>query len=47
MKPKILVMGATGQVGAERLFVVASKPLTNEERAKLKGRPSRVEFSMK
>ena len=38
---------ATGQVGAERLFVVAAKPLTAEERAKLKGRPNRVDFSMK
>jgi outer membrane protein OmpA-like peptidoglycan-associated protein len=38
---------AAGQVGAERLFVVAAKPLTAEERAKLKGRPNRVDFSMK
>ncbi len=36
-----------GQIGAERLFVVAAKPLTAEERAKLKGRPNRVDFSMK
>jgi hypothetical protein len=36
-----------GQVGAERLFVVAAKPLSAEERAKLKGRPNRVDFSMK
>ncbi len=38
---------ATGQVGADRLFVVAGKPLSNEERAKLKGRPNRVDFAMK
>jgi hypothetical protein len=38
---------ATGQAGAERLFVVAAKPFTAEERAKLKGRPNRVDFSMK
>jgi hypothetical protein len=38
---------ATGQVGADRLFVVAAKPLSNEERAKLKGRPNRVDFAMK
>lgn len=38
---------ATGQVGAERLFVVAAKPLTSEERAKLKGKPNRVDFTMK
>jgi flagellar motor protein MotB len=38
---------ATGQVGVDRLFVVAAKPLSNEERAKLKGRPNRVDFAMK
>ena len=38
---------ATGQAGAERLFVVAAKPFTAEERAKLKGKPNRVDFSMK
>jgi uncharacterized protein involved in outer membrane biogenesis len=38
---------ASGQVGADRLFVVAAKPLSNEERAKLKGRLNRVDFSMK
>ena len=38
---------ATGQVGTDRLFVVAGKPLSNEERAKLKGRPNRVDFAMK
>lgn len=37
----------TGQVGAERLFVVASKGLATEERANLKGRPNRVDFSMR
>jgi len=38
---------ATGQVGAERLFIVAGKPLTSEEQAKLKGKPNRVDFTMK
>ncbi|HEX2933148.1 MAG TPA: DUF748 domain-containing protein, partial [Candidatus Binatia bacterium] len=38
---------SSGQVGAERLFIVAAKPLTSEERAKLKGRPNRVDFAMK
>ena len=38
---------ATKQVTGERLFVVAGKPLSTEERAKLKGRPNRVDFSMK
>ena len=37
----------SGQVGADRLFIVAAKPLTNEERTQLKGKPSRVDFSMK
>jgi hypothetical protein len=35
------------QVTAERLFVVAGKPFSPEERAKLQGRPNRVDFSMK
>jgi hypothetical protein len=38
---------ASGQAGAERLFVVTAKPLSAEERAKLKGRPNRVDFTMK
>jgi hypothetical protein len=38
---------ATGQVGADRLFIVAAKPLTSDEQAKLKGRPNRVDFNMK
>ena len=38
---------ASGQVGTDRLFVVAGKALSNEERAKLKGRPNRVDFAMK
>jgi outer membrane protein OmpA-like peptidoglycan-associated protein len=38
---------ATGQASAERLSVVAAKPFTAEERAKLKGRPNRVDFAMK
>ena len=38
---------ATGQAGAERVLVVAATQLTAEERANLKGRPNRVDFSMK
>jgi hypothetical protein len=38
---------ANGQVTPERLFIVAAKPLTADERAKLKGRPNRVDFAMK
>jgi len=38
---------ATGQVGAERLFIVAGKPLTSDELANMKGKPNRVDFSMK
>jgi hypothetical protein len=38
---------ATGQVGADRLFIVAAKPLTDEQKSQIKGRPNRVEFSMK
>jgi hypothetical protein len=38
---------ATGQVAADRLFIVTAKPLTSDEQAKLKGRPNRVDFSMK
>ncbi len=38
---------ATGQVAADRLFIVAAKPLSNEEQAKLKGKPNRVDFTMK
>ncbi|HEX9789005.1 MAG TPA: hypothetical protein VGB09_13305, partial [Candidatus Binatia bacterium] len=40
-------LSASGQVGADRLFVVAARPLTSEEKAKLKGRPNRVDFAMK
>ena len=36
---------ATGQVSADRLFIVAAKPLTSEEQAKLKGKPNRVDFT--
>lgn len=38
---------AAGQVSAERLFIVAGKPLTPEQKAKLKGKPNRVDFMMK
>ncbi len=38
---------ATNQVNAERLFIVAAKPLTGEEAAQAKGKPNRVDFAMK
>ncbi|HEX6801918.1 MAG TPA: DUF748 domain-containing protein, partial [Candidatus Binatia bacterium] len=38
---------ASGQVTADRLFIVAAKPLSVEERSKLKGKPNRVDFTMK
>jgi len=38
---------SSAQVGSDRLFVVAAKPVTAEERTKLKGKPNRVDFSMK
>ena len=38
---------ASGQAATERLFIVAAKPLSAEEKAKLKGRPNRVDFAMK
>jgi len=38
---------AGDQIASDRLFIVAAKPLTAEERDKLKGRPNRVDFSMK
>ncbi len=37
----------SGQVTADRLFIVAAKPLSSEELAKLKGKPSRVDFALK
>jgi uncharacterized protein involved in outer membrane biogenesis len=37
----------TGQVGADRLSVVAAKPLSGEEKANLKGKPNRVDFSLR
>ena len=36
-----------GGLGADRLFIVAAKPLSNEEQAKIKGKPNRVDFTMK
>jgi hypothetical protein len=36
-----------GGLGADRLFIVAGKPLSNEEQAKSKGKPNRVDFTMK
>ena len=38
---------ATGQAGAERLLIVAAKPMSTEDRSKLKGKPSRVDFAMR
>jgi hypothetical protein len=38
---------ATSQVGGDRLFIVAAKPLTSDEQAKLKGKPNRVDLNMK
>ena len=36
-----------GQVSADRLSIVAAKPLTSEEKAKLRGKPNRVDFSLR
>jgi uncharacterized protein involved in outer membrane biogenesis len=36
-----------GQVSADRLSVVTPKPLTSEEKAGLKGKPNRVDFSLR
>ena len=38
---------ATNQVNAERLFIVAAKPLSADEASQAKGKPNRVDFSMK
>ncbi len=38
---------ATGQVTADRLFIVAAKPLSSEELTKVKGKPNRVDFVLK
>ncbi|MBI2359630.1 MAG: DUF748 domain-containing protein [Deltaproteobacteria bacterium] len=38
---------ATGQAGADRLFIVASKPAGEEEKDKAKGKGSRVDFSLR
>ena len=38
---------ATNQVTADRLFIVAAKPLTKEEQDKVKAKSSRVDFSLK
>jgi hypothetical protein len=37
----------TGLVSADRLSIVSAKPLTSEEKAKLKGKPNRVDFSLR
>ena len=38
---------ATNQVTADRLFIVAAKPLMKEEQDKVKAKSSRVDFSLK
>jgi outer membrane protein OmpA-like peptidoglycan-associated protein len=38
---------AAGDIAGERISIVPANPLSAEERAKLKGRPNRVDFSMK
>lgn len=38
---------ATNQVTADRLFIVAAKPLTKEEQDKVKAKSSRVDFSLR
>ncbi len=38
---------ATGQAGADRLFIVASKPASEEEKDKAKVKESRVDFSLR
>jgi hypothetical protein len=35
------------KISADRLFIVAAKPLTSEEQEKVKARPSRVDFSLR
>jgi uncharacterized protein involved in outer membrane biogenesis len=35
------------KISADRLFIVAAKPLTKEEQAKIKAKPSRVDFSLR
>ena len=35
------------KIPADRLFIVAAKPLTKEEQEKVKARPSRVDFSLR
>jgi hypothetical protein len=34
-------------VSADRLSIVTAKPLTSEEKANLKGKPNRVDFSLR
>jgi hypothetical protein len=38
---------SVGQISADRLSVVTAKPLTSEEKANLKGKPNRVDFSLR
>jgi hypothetical protein len=38
---------ATGQVSADRLSIVASKPVSSEEKEKTKAKLSRVDFSLR
>jgi hypothetical protein len=38
---------ATGQVTADRLSIVAAKPLSAEEKEKVKAKLSRVDFALR
>ena len=38
---------SVGQVSADRLSIVTAKQLTSEEKASLKGKPNRVDFSLR
>jgi outer membrane protein OmpA-like peptidoglycan-associated protein len=38
---------ASGQVTADRLSIVAAKPVSSEEQEKIKARTSRVDFSLR
>jgi outer membrane protein OmpA-like peptidoglycan-associated protein len=38
---------SVGQVSADRLSIVTAKQLNSEEKAGLKGKPNRVDFSLR
>jgi uncharacterized protein involved in outer membrane biogenesis len=38
---------ADGQISADRLVIAEAKPLTDEQKSKLKGKPNRVDFSLR